>query len=103
MPIVSSNTPLIAGESKVNPAPNVWLIGLYLVGYTDHIASGLNKSAIERLGRVIMGSGRMVNLRIGYEFDGEWNGYDPETYKRAFRAIVDTLREMGAENEQTVW
>ncbi len=31
-------------------------------------------------------------IRIGYEFDGSWNGYDSENFKGAFRRIVDALR-----------
>ena len=49
-------------------------IGLYLVGHTGYIAHGLYKAAIERLGAFITNSGRTVYLRIGYEFDGQWNG-----------------------------
>ena len=42
-------------------------------------------------------------LRIGYEFDGEWNAYDPEIYKKAFVRIVDHLRAEGVENFATVF
>ncbi|HBE98420.1 MAG TPA: hypothetical protein DDW68_14735, partial [Verrucomicrobiales bacterium] len=31
-------------------------------------------------------------IRPGYEFDGSWNKYDPENFKKAFRRIVDALR-----------
>ncbi|MCP4885671.1 MAG: sulfatase-like hydrolase/transferase [Planctomycetaceae bacterium] len=31
-------------------------------------------------------------IRIGYEFDGSWNQYDPANFKKAFRRIVDALR-----------
>ena len=41
-------------------------------------------------------------LRIGYEFDGLRNGYDPEAYKLAFRRIVDRLRAAGLKNFVTV-
>lgn len=78
-------------------------IGLYLVGQTGYTAKGLYKTAIERLGTFIAESGRTVYLRIGYEFDGDWNGYNPEEYIAAFRMIVDTLRDMGVDNVQTVW
>lgn len=44
-----------------------------------------------------------VFLRIGYEFDGEWNGYKPELYKSAYRRIVDRFRESGADNVAFVW
>jgi beta-mannanase len=42
-------------------------------------------------------------LRIGYEFDGEWNRYDPEPYVAAWRRIVERLAENGVTNVATVW
>ena len=41
-------------------------------------------------------------LRIGYEFDGAWNNYDPEYFKQAFIRIVDTLRAQNVTNFATV-
>jgi Glycosyl hydrolase family 26 len=41
-------------------------------------------------------------IRIGYEFDGSWNGYDPENFKNAFRRIVDALRAARLSNFATV-
>ena len=41
-------------------------------------------------------------IRIGYEFDGEWNHYEPEAFKTAWRRIVDGLKAQGAENFATV-
>ena len=40
-------------------------------------------------------------IRIGYEFDGEWNSYDPLNYKNAFRRIVDNLRAADVKNFAT--
>ncbi len=42
-------------------------------------------------------------LRIGYEFDGSWNAYEPESYKAAFIRIVDHLRQAGIDNFATVF
>ena len=42
-------------------------------------------------------------IRIGYEFDGSWNGYDPENFKKAFRRIVDALRAEKLNNFATVF
>jgi len=42
-------------------------------------------------------------IRIGYEFDGSWNDYDPENFKLAFRRIVDALRARKLENFATVF
>ncbi len=41
-------------------------------------------------------------LRIGYEFDGEWNGYEATLYKKAWINIVDRLRERNVTNFATV-
>ena len=46
---------------------------------------------------------RDVFLKIGYEFDGHWNNYEPETYKGAFRYIARRIDELGARNVATVW
>lgn len=78
-------------------------LGLHLVGHLAPTAKGVYQSSIKRLGEFIANSGRTVYLRIGYEFDGSWNAYDPDEYVLAFRKIVDTLHEMGVTNFQTVW
>lgn len=78
-------------------------LGLYLVGQCQPIAEGLMQAAIQRLGAFIQDSGRTVYLRIGYEFDGAWNHYDPAQYIMAYQSIVDTLREMDVDNFETVW
>ena len=41
-------------------------------------------------------------IRIGYEFDGPWNHYEPEPFKKAWIRIVDTLRKSKAKNFATV-
>ncbi|TAP40271.1 hypothetical protein EYS00_08880 [Alteromonas sp. KUL49] len=41
-------------------------------------------------------------LRIGYEFDGSWNHYEPEAFKGAWRRIVDHLRREDISNFATV-
>ncbi|MEU0554720.1 hypothetical protein [Dactylosporangium sp. NPDC006015] len=48
-------------------------------------------------------TGRDVFLRIGYEFDGAWNAYDPELYKEAFRYIARRIDRLGARRIATVW
>ena len=47
-------------------------------------------------------SGFPFIIRIGYEFDGVWNHYEPEAFKRAWRRIVDRLRAEGADNFATL-
>ena len=42
-------------------------------------------------------------IRIGYEFDGSWNAYDPVNFKAAFRRIVEALQEAKLTNFATVY
>lgn len=57
--------------------------------------------------RMAEGYGRIrlpILLRIGYEFDGvKWNGYDPQAYALAYRAIAEALAQAGATNVALVW
>lgn len=41
-------------------------------------------------------------IRIGYECNGPWNGYQPETYKKAFQHVTQMIRASGL-NAATVW
>ena len=46
---------------------------------------------------------RPVYLRIGYEFDGPWNCYQPDLYKETFRFIKQRIDALEADNIATVW
>ena len=46
---------------------------------------------------------RKVFLRAGYEFDGMWNCYNPDSYKAAFRHIALALKKAQADNVAMVW
>lgn len=82
-------------------------IGLFIVDRTGsnlaRIADGTHDAAIDRLGAFIRNAERPVFLRVGYEFDGPWNHYEPEPYVAAFRHIVDRLRARGVDQFATIW
>jgi hypothetical protein len=78
-------------------------LGLHLVGDLPNVVSGARDAKIDVLGRWITEAEVPVFLRIGYEFDGSWNGYNATQYKAAFRRIVDRLRANGVTNLVTVW
>lgn len=46
---------------------------------------------------------RPIFLRIGYEFDGPWNCYQADTYKKAFQRIANAIEAKDANNVVTVW
>jgi hypothetical protein len=58
---------------------------------------------VDELVRYARSTGRPVYLKIGYEFDGHWNQYDPASYRGAFRYVAGRIRELGARNVATVW
>lgn len=47
--------------------------------------------------------GRPVFLRIGYEFDGPWNGYTPEQFKAAWKHIHRFFSRRGVTNVAYVY
>jgi hypothetical protein len=47
--------------------------------------------------------GRPVFLRVGYEFNGSWNGYGPAGYVAAFRRVAEKVRAAGLEDVALVW
>ncbi|NIB39952.1 hypothetical protein HBA55_10165 [Pseudomaricurvus alkylphenolicus] len=44
-----------------------------------------------------------VLLRVGYEFDGSWNGYDPNQFIAAYKYIHRFLNRAGVSNVEFVW
>ena len=82
-------------------------MGLYLVDNTgenlDKIADGRHNEYIDHLGNLFKNDGRPVYLRIGYEFDGAWNHYEPGDYIAAYRAIVYRFEALGVDNVAYVW
>ena len=103
-------------QCAINQNPNSTLaIGLWMVEDndgvgTDHpngmldIVNGLYDTQINQLGQFALDNANTpIYLRIGYEFDGSWNHYDPVRYQNAYRYMVDKWRAMGVNNMAYVW
>lgn len=72
--------------------------------HASQIAAGTYDASIKKLSRYLKSlAPRKVFLRIGYEFDGLWNCYNPDTYKPAFRRIANQLKQDKVTNVATVW
>jgi len=67
------------------------------------LAGGQWDGAIGRMADEYRKISLPILLRIGYEFDGEWNGYEPAAYGKAYRAIAGALAAAGADNVALVW
>jgi len=98
----------VHAQALIDAYPDsVLVIGLSIVDYTGrnltNLGSGAHDAHIDRLGEFIKATERPVFLRIGYEFDGEWNHYSPSLYTQAFQHIVERLRSNGVDNFASVW
>jgi hypothetical protein len=70
--------------------------------YEDKVAAGDYDETLNCLFDGLSDFGRPFFLRIGYECNGPWNGYPPESYIEAFRHVTALLRAHGAP-AATVW
>ncbi len=67
------------------------------------MAAGKSDHLIEELADFLNEfNDRAFLLRIGYEFEGAWNGYNAEAYAESFRRIVKGLEAKGVTNFATV-
>ncbi len=78
-------------------------LGLYVVGHLQRVADGKLDANIDRLAQVLIGVGRPVYLRFGYEVDGFWNHHDPAQFRRAWLHFRERLSAAGARNVVMVW
>jgi hypothetical protein len=71
--------------------------------YEQDVAAGKYDAQIEAFCQGLRDFKRPALIRIGYEFNGGWNGYQPETYKAAWIRIVSALRKHSLKEVATVW
>jgi Glycosyl hydrolase family 26 len=91
------------------PADVLPQIGLNFVAGKDNgsgqdkdVAAGIYDENIQLLVTELRKFNRPVFIRIGYEFEGGWNGYKPETYKVTFVKIAKAIKEAKLQ-VATVW
>jgi len=68
------------------------------------VSRGEFDGQLEKFASWLNGIGdRPVFLRVGYEFDGAWSGYEPNDYRAAFKYIRRFLDARGVDNVAYVW
>jgi hypothetical protein len=72
-------------------------------GRAGQVAEGAYDEAIDAFVNAVRSFGVPTWVRIGYEFEGSWNGYTPAGYVAAFRYITDRMRDAELEGIATVW
>ena len=91
-------------QHLVDTYPNTTLqIGFWMVDCLPATIAGKYDANLDRLAAWAKKAKRPIYLRIGYEFDGAHNHYDPKDYVEAFRHIVKRLRDQKADNIAFVW
>ena len=72
--------------------------------YYAEIANGSYDKKLTRYLNAVASIEAPIYLRIGFECNGQWNGYtDAELYIKAFRHVVELIRELGIDHIATVW
>jgi len=71
--------------------------------YEHEVAAGLHDKHIETLCEGLSSIDRPVYLRLGYEFNGEWNGYEPRSFIAAWKRIWHAIRRHSLDNVALVW
>ncbi|MEO1436192.1 MAG: glycosyl hydrolase [Bacteroidota bacterium] len=79
----------------------LWMVGKWEVAKKTR--KGVYDRVIEKFGNWAKSIDRPIYLRIGYEFDGPHNVLEPKDYVKAYKHIVDKLREQGVDNIAYVW
>jgi hypothetical protein len=71
-------------------------------GLDKEVAYGKYDKQLQAFYKVLLDLDRPSFTRIGYEFDGDWNGYSPESYKKVFTTISKVFKEKNIKSA-TVW
>ncbi len=106
----------IGSQAALDRYPNSALaIGLWMVEENDgqgedhpngltEIVNGQHNDELDKFAAFAKrNSPRPIYLRIGYEFDGPWNNYNPGKYQAAYRYIVNYLNQKQVNNVAYVW
>ena len=90
------------GLSEHYPGSSIQ-VGLWLVGDTKKVITGVYDESIVKLVNYMGSTSELYYLRIGYEFDSVLNNYPVDRYKKAFRYIVNSFRAANVSNVAFVW
>ncbi len=77
-------------------------IGLSMKDHEQEIIDGKHDEAIVALTNALNETGRRIFVRIGYEANGFWNEYRPETYTPAFQRIARIFHDQ-SDSIAVVW
>lgn len=65
--------------------------------------TALHDRVLHEIGKTIAKFGKPLFIRIGFEFNGAWNGYSAGVYPIAYRKMVDIFRAAGVDQAAYIW
>lgn len=71
--------------------------------YDDAVVQGAHDESARALARDLAEVPGPLFLRLGYEFNGHWNGYHPEHFAAAWRRVAAILRDQLGDRLALVW
>jgi hypothetical protein len=96
-------------ETQHLPKETMLQIGLGFTGGNDtgkgldkEVAEGKYNKELDAFYQALITLNRPSFTRIGFEFEGQWNGYSPQSYKNIFITIAKAFKEKNI-NSATVW
>lgn len=72
-------------------------------GWDPEVTAGLFDGELRAIAKALAEDGRPILLRPGFEFNGAWNNYQPESYRSSFVHIRSLFDDEGADNVVWVW
>jgi len=92
------------------PSPAIPQLGLAMTTdgkpekhYEQDVAAGLRDKEITNLINFLKKLDRPIYIRLGYEFNGHWNGYQAKDYIAAYQHVAKAIRKAGLEKVALVW
>ncbi len=71
--------------------------------YAHEVAEGLLDKEIARVVEDLGTLGCPVFIRLGYEFNGFWNGYRADSFREAWRRVARAIRAAGLDEVALLW
>ncbi len=65
--------------------------------------TSLHDRVLTEIGETLAEFGKPLFIRLGFEFNGTWNGYTPGIYPIAYRKMADIFHAAGVDQAAYIW
>jgi hypothetical protein len=79
-------------------------VGLPLIGQLQQVVNGQWDGRLKAIIQKLKNYNRPIYFRLGHEFEGDWNAYDPLLYQTAWRRVSQLIQQLNAQRHiAMVW